>query len=437
MKKSLLILLVMFLGTSLFATNYTILVAPKKTDAYKNAKKMKDGKTIFAKNKLFKALNKATELLRQNKADTVNIKIAKGEYFGKMKGGSWGLSEIKNPMATLRILGGYDANFTKRAPFDNLTILVGTSYILSFEGRKPQLKELYVSGLVMDVYRGNKYDAKSNCLLKGESKTSPILHFSYWELQKLVIADNIFLNSAHQASAPLIRPANKNTTLIVRNNFMVNNVYAWKADAANYRYKLNNYIFKNNSFILNWPYNPDPSTGTAGTLEVNSKSRLNNVEISNNIFAYNVGGAINPLYQENRMPKMTIKNNLFFNNGTLFSVKSADTAAVIYKAGTSYITMSMEDIEDDFEWNVGGNVSFDPQLKIAIPGLKAADSSKVKAINNDRNALRGMLGLNKKGRNVKISNYAPKHDLNVNSYFPTNPKAKKYGVQKSLVEQFK
>ena len=183
--------------------------------------------------------------------------------------------------------------------------------------------------------------------------------------------------------------------------------------------------------------NPDPTTGTAGTLEVNSKSRLNNVEISNNIFAYNVGGAINPLYQENRMPKMTIKNNLFFNNGTLFSVKSADTAAVIFKSAPSYITMTMEDIEDDFEWSVEGNVSFDPQIKIAIPGLKAADSSKVKAINSDRNALRGMLGLNKKGRSVKISNYAPKHDININSYFPTNSKAKKYGVQKSLVEQFK
>ena len=53
MKKSLLILVVMFFSVSLFATNYTILVAPKKTDAYKNAKKMKDGKTIFAKNKIF------------------------------------------------------------------------------------------------------------------------------------------------------------------------------------------------------------------------------------------------------------------------------------------------------------------------------------------------------------------------------------------------
>ncbi len=434
--KTIILALSFLFAFSAFAKDYTILVAPKKTEAYKNGKKLKNGDNIFFKNKLFKALRKAAEILATNKGDTVNIKIAAGEYYGKTKSGTWGFPEIKSPKGTLRILGGYDANFKKRAPFDTPTVLVGASYILTFQGRKPALKELYISGLVMDVYRGNKYDAKTNCLLKGTSITKPIMHFNYWELKKLVIADNVFLNSAHQASAPLIRPVDKDVTVEIRNNFMVNNVYAWKADAANYKNKLNKYIFKNNSFILNWPYNPDPTTGTAGTLEVASKSRLNNVEISNNIFAFNVGGAINPLWQESRMPKMTIKNNLFFNNGTLFSVKSADTAAVIIKGAPSYTTLTMEEIEDDFEWDVENNVSFDPQIEIKIPGLKAADSSKVKAINSDRNALRGMLGLNKKGRNVKISNYAPKHDIDIKSYFPKNKKAQKYGVQKSLVEQF-
>ena len=337
--KTMVLALSFLFAISALAKDYTILVAPKKTEAYKNGKKLKNGDNIFFKNKLFKAMRKAAEILSTNKGDTVNIKISAGEYFGKTKSGTWGFPEIKSPKGTLRILGGYDNNFKKRAPFDTPTILVGASYILTFEGRKPALKELYISGLVMDVYRGNKYDAKSNCLLKGTSTTLPILHFSYWELKKLVIADNTFLNSAQQASAPLIRPVDKDVTVEVRNNFMVNNVYAWKADAANYRYKLNKYIFKNNSFILNWPYNPDPTTGTAGTLEVSSKSRLNNVIITDNIFAYNVGGAINPLWQESRMPKMTIKNNLFYNNGTLFSVKSADTAAVIIKAGQSYTTV--------------------------------------------------------------------------------------------------
>ena len=65
-------LVLSFLFTiSLFAKNYTILVAPKKSEAYKNGKKMKNGDTVLLKNKLFKAMRKAAEILVANKGDTV------------------------------------------------------------------------------------------------------------------------------------------------------------------------------------------------------------------------------------------------------------------------------------------------------------------------------------------------------------------------------
>ena len=66
-----------------------------------------------------------------------------------------------------------------------------------------------------------------------------------------------------------------------------------------------------------------------------------------------------------------------------------------------------------------------------------ANSGDVSALDTPTNDIRGMLGMNKKGGKVKISNYAPRMGLNLKTLpFPTVAKAKKYGVDPKLVEQF-
>lgn len=428
---------------SLFATDYTILVAEKRSKAYNSAKKLaaKSQQTYY-KNKVFKAFKQAHKILSQGKNDTVNIKIAAGKYFGKAKSGYFGFKEVKNAKGSLRILGGYGADFKKRAPFFRYTKFVvptdRSNNVIKFEGKKHKLKELVISGIVFDVANGNKYDKDINALKKGSSCTFPILNVGYLETNRLEISDNTFMNSAHMAAAPLIRPASPKALVVVKNNFFVNNVYTWKADAAGFRNKLGHYMFINNSFLFNWPYNPDPTSGTVASLEVASKSRLKKVSILNNIFAYNVGGAIMPMYDEDYMPEMAIKGNVFYANGTLFSAKKKGEYALVGKFNKSatYLGYKPEEIEDEFDWDVAGNGVVNPQVSLKMAKLQSASSYVVTAKKTDMNALRGMLGLNKQGGSVKISNYAPKMQLDIKNYFSKNKKLSKIGVRKKLVKQY-
>lgn len=436
-------LLVAFLMTlSLFGKDYSILVASKKSDAFKNAKKMANGETVLKKKKIFKAINAAVEILNKGKKDTVTIKIAHGTYKGKAKMGHWEIEDIKNLKGTLRILGGYDDQFKTRAPFDTPSQLIVSENrnlpVFQMKGKKNALRELMFSGFVIDAGPGNKYDSKTNSLLKGSSCTHNIVNFGYLKTFKLQISDNVMMNGAHMAAAPLIRPASPKAIVVVKNNFFVNNVYAWKIDAANFKNKLGKYIVSYNSFIMNWPYNPDPTSGTVAALEVNSKSRLDKVMIYNNIFAYNVGGAIMPLYKEKRMPKMSIKSNIFYGNASLFTVKSYKAGALIgkFNGAATYTNYGTDDMEDDFDWDIDGNIGGNPKILIEIPKLQAANSASVTAKKTNMNELRGMLGLNKKGRNVKIKNFAPRMKLNIKSFFHQEKNAAKLGVRRDKVKQF-
>jgi hypothetical protein len=439
--KKIIILLLTLIATVAFSKDYTLLVATKGSDAFKNAQKMANDDTIFAHKKIFKALSQATEILNKGQADTVNIKIANGKYEGKGKAGHWEIEDIKNIKGTLRVLGGYDNAFKKRAPFDTTTQLVVSETrnqpVFQLKGKKNQLREFMFSGFVIDVSPGNKYDSKTNSLLKKSSCTHNILNFGYLETFKLTISDNVLMNGAHMAAAPLIRPAGPTAFVIVKNNFIVNNIFAWKADAAAFKNKLKKYVFRNNSFILNWPYNPDPTSGTVATLEIADKNRLEEVEIIANIFAFNVGGAIMPLYKEKRMPKLNISYNIFAGNASLFSEKSYDVALIgKFNGAATYSSYTLEDMEDDFSWKIEKNISGNVKIDVEIADLKAGNSNSVKAKNTNMNSLRGVLGLNKQGGKVKISNFAPKLKLDIESFFSKEKNIKKLGVSRDLVEQF-
>ncbi|MFC1673579.1 hypothetical protein ACFL12_05425 [Pseudomonadota bacterium] len=361
------------------AEDMTILVGQKKSAAYDSAKSMANGADILAAKSLAKAFTKAGEHLKTCGVCTVDIKVAAGDFYGKGKTGHWMFPDVIAPDARLRILGGYDDSFSARAPFKNQTRLITADVrgrpVLQFEGRKHALKELYLSGLTFDVAPGNAYDAQNNSLRKDSSSSFSVLAFGYLTTDKLVIADNTFLNAANGVAQPLMRAMSGNAQVVVRNNFVMNNIMAWKVASASYRNLLRSYTLANNSFILNWPYNPDPTTSNPGALEIGDKYSSAQVTITKNLFAYNAGGGIHAQWDDVKGPPMAITDNLFWGNGSLFNSADPDAAAVLGKFNGSprYVLLTSDDAED-FDWDVENNVSFDPGLHVQVKPFQAAGS---------------------------------------------------------------
>jgi len=426
-----------------WSADLTVLVGPKGSPAYDAAKAAADGSNTVAQRKIHKAFNAAAKHLQSCGACTVTIKVAGGTYKGKGRTGQWSFPEVKAPQATLRILGGYDAAFKSRAPFSQPSLLMASENrsapLLTFEGRNHALHELYLSGFVFDVAPGNKYDAKTNSLKRAGSCTFEILRFGYLSTDRLVVADNVFMNAAQRGTEPLIRSPSPDTQVIVRNNFIMNNTLAWIVKSANGRHKPAKYIVSGNSFIMNWPYNPDPNTAQPAALEIGNKYTAGEVVIEENIFAHNIGGAIMPGYDDTQGPKISIKRNLFFGNGVLFGPTATDTGAVVgkFNKAATHSLYSAEDVEDDFEWEVADNVSFDPKVPIALVDPGVVDSDAIKAKKTVLNDVRRLFGQNVDGGKVDIKNFAPRLGLELGQLpFPAEPKAVKYGVRADRVEQF-
>jgi len=361
------------LGTSgqAQAQDIDILVGAKGGDAFRNARKMADKKTIFAARGFSKAFRTAHEHLLTCGACTVTIKAAGGVYEGKGGSGVWIFPDIQAPEARLAILGGWDDDFEGRAPFDNQTILQSpeerTIALLTFEGKKHALQSLTLSGLTFDGGPSNSYDAETNSLLKAESPSAPLLSLGYLTVERLVIADNLFLNAANSAAQPKVRAMSDTAEVILRNNIIMGNVLAWRVDSARFRHIPARYVIERNSFLMNWPYNPDPTTSNPGALEVGGKYAAGSVEIVGNLFAHNHGGAIHLTEDDDKGPPTTIAGNLFWRNGGLFDVEDEGGAAVVGKflRAASHRTLDFIDIED-FDWNAEENDSFDPELRLQI-----------------------------------------------------------------------
>ena len=442
-----------------------ILVANQDTPAAKAAAAKADGKTIFAETKLFKAIDKAVEVITAKKhcpvpkkqglpvpACTltpnerylvVNIKVAGGEYTGKGGKGGFSVPEIIEPDTTLRILGGYDDAFARRAPFSNPTTIPAGGTVFALEGKNHSLKEFYLSGFVMDIGGGNQYDAKTNSLLKGTSAGVQAVTIGYLETGRLVYADNVFLNSAHKAAAPLIRAANENAEVIIRNNFIMNNVLAWEADSARAKIIPATYTFEGNTIVLNWPYNPDPTTGNPAALQLAGKYAAKKFVIKKNLFAHNPGGAIYwTAPKEKDGPETEIVENLFFNNGSLFGENTPDAAVMVTKFGgfknreVPWNVISLG-VLGDYAWKIEKNVALDPKVPIVMVKPGFANSASVSAQNTVLNDVRGLLGMNKQGNKMKIANFAPRMGIDPkNLPFPAEEKAKPYGANPERVEQF-
>lgn len=446
-----------------FGKDLTVLLANKDTPAAASADKLAVEGSVFVEKKIFRALDKVGELLaacpdvdrpRVKNMDpaaltvpaaelcTITLKIAAGAYMAKGdRPGQVQLDVGYKPNSRVLILGGYADDFKTRAPFTTPTIMPGP---LAVEGQDHAIGELYISGLVIDMGDTNSYDGKSNSLLKGSSSSTSALTFGFLNTNKLTIADNVLMNASRFAASPLIRAKTKEAQVIVRNNFIMNNIQAWQADSGGWKNRPALYLFEGNSFLLNWPYNPDPTTGSAAAVEMKNKDFTGKVVIKDNLFAYNPGGALNTwAVSEKNSPPTEIKNNLFFNNGTLFQETAPGAAAMVVKFGGfkskefPWNVISMELLESDYGWSSSGNQALDPELALTMVKPGFASSAGVKAENTQINDIRGLLGMNKQGGKTVISNFAPRMGFDAATLpFPKNAKAAAFGVRADRVEQF-
>lgn len=419
-----------------FAETFTIYVAARDSDAHKAAEKLVDDKTTFWFAKMGKAIPKAVELINGT-ANEVRIHMAQGQETGL-----FGMSGVDGSKGKLFILGGWCPDWKTRDPFQCPTEIIASDgrpdAFFNFGGNKTLFGELVLSGFIFDAAPSNKYDAKTNSLLKGTSRTIPLLSLKQVVVQHLVISDNVFLNGAQRAFEVYHSPMSNETVVDVQNNFFLNNIIPLKFSPAGYKgFKTKAINFKNNSVILNWPFNPDPTSSDVGALTLWHKDCCTELNIESNLFAYNPGGAMQHDWPEARMPKLRINNNLFYMNATLFGNDKPEAGFFAGKFGPnpSYIVVNVSPgLVDDYGYEMKGNVVMDPKVPVALVDLQAADSSSVTAKKTVMNDIRGMFGINKEGGTVAIKNYAPRMGLDLkNLPFPAEEKAKQYGVQTSLV----
>ncbi len=414
---------------------YVVYVAPRDSPASAVAKSKADGATVFAERRLHRALTKAAELL-QSGPHTVNVLVAPGAYPGKIRAGVWVLPPINNPQGSLRLIGGFNDDFTGRQPFRRLSRLVtveGRDGALLQISRKSALKQLVISGFVFDAAPSNKYDAKTNSLLKAQSRSYPLISFSQLKTSHLVVDSNIFLNGAHGAFDPYIAPLSPDTVVDISNNFFMNNIKTMTPAATAARGLIVKQIhLLHNSFLLSWPFNPDPTSSNVSAIELYHKDGCQQLTIESNIFAFNPGGAMQHDWPEDRMPALAIRNNLFYMNSALFKDGNAENGVFAGKFGTNpkYLLLDIETVEDDLDYDVEGNVSLDPKITIAMADLKAADSYSVERKDTVMNDIRRLFGLNQDGGTVAIANFAPALVFSTHALpLPAEQQAKAFGVQ--------
>lgn len=229
-------------------------------------------------------------------------------------------------------------------------------------------------------------------------------------------------------------PVSANTVVDITNNFFINTIKTIQIGAG-IGYK-NNTVkevnLRHNTFLLNWPYNPDTTSSNVSAVTLYHKDGAKQLNIEDNIFAYNPGGAMQHDWVDSRMPGIALRRNLFFMNAALFAKGEADSGVFVGKFGTNakYLILGLGTIGDDFNYKVENNVAFDPKIPIALLPLQSANSASVDRQNTVMNDVRRLFGQNQDGGTVKIANYAPAMSFDVKTLpLPVEEKAKPYGVQ--------
>ena len=413
-----------------------VFVAPRGTPAHARAEELANGQTGFAERALWRGLEKAAELLNGGAAE-VRVVIAAGDYTGRFDEGVWRVPAIDNPNGTLHISGGWNDQFNGRQPFGLPVRLVTTrgrdGAILQFD-EGTALREVVVSGLLIDGAPSNAYDVRTNSLKKGESRHTPLVSFGRLTSEKLVIADNVFMNGDNRSVRLTWGPASPDAEVHVLNNFFLNNV-------ANFETKIygrrisdvgRRLVFRNNSFLMNWPYNPDPASSNVSAVELHNAESFRELVFERNLFAYNPGGALQHDAPVDRMPELALRENLFYLNGALWGDAEPGGAVVAGKFGLNpiYRVLDLGSVEDDLDGDIRGNGAFDPEVPVIMQPFQGVDSGSIQAQPTVVNEVRRLFGLNTDGGTVAIQNFAPPLSFDVRLVpVPRSEEARAYGVQ--------
>lgn len=399
--------------------DYNIYVAEKASPAYEIATSKADGKLNHAERSMQKALNTAATLAAGGHA--ITIMVAGGEYGGAIGSGTLNIPKVSSPQGRIYLLGGWNSDFTTRNPFQHLSRIItqpGRGGAILEVGQKSLLAELVISGFVLDARPSNRYDGSSN-LTKTGTSTYRLISLGYLKTNSLIIADNVFVNAPQVVLEPYISPLSNNASVEISNNFFINNVIPiQELSGVPVGDTLSTIKLLHNSFILSWPYNPDPTSSNVGAVGLYHKGGVKQVVIEGNMFAYNVGGAFQHDWPETRMPKISFRDNLFYQNAALFDKSAPGDGVIVGKFGTNprYAVLDIEMLEDEMSYAASGNVTTDP-------GINITQALTVEIDEEDSYA------------DHYIEGYAPPMDVDVNLLPFAQGEAERYGVSVNRIWQ--
>ncbi|MGB3541363.1 hypothetical protein [Rubrivirga sp.] len=442
MKTFLLLLLALASTSAAVAQDtFNILVAPRGTTAFSNAEAQADGSTVFAESALWRGLNRAASLLNEGGDREVRVLIASGDYGGELgSGGTQRVPQVENPRGSLKVFGGMNDDFSDRDPFSRF-VSVPTQEdrggaLFQIAGNS-EFREIVISGLVLDAAPSNDYDSRSGSLLKGSSRTFPILAWAQVEAERVVVADNIIVNGPMGGFQIGSSPPEDNTgEVIVENNYFVNNLLALRTRTfgANAFRAYALLTVRNNTFALNFPFNADPTSSNVSAVEWHNDNSFKRLVFENNIFAHNPGGAFQSDWEQEDLPEIEIRDNLFYSNGAVFGQSGPEDVVVAGKFGTNpeYILLDLDGARDNLRATVSGNVSFDPDLRLALVADQRVDPSFIKAQVDEIDDPRELFGFST--GTVAVGVFAPEMLLDTRVVpIARNPDAQAYGVQRDDV----
>ncbi|MBL8900794.1 MAG: hypothetical protein JNM84_24395, partial [Planctomycetes bacterium] len=265
-----------------------------------------------------------------------SIHVAEGEYHGKLKIGRW---KIEIPYIAL--YGGYDAQFTERAPWAHPTRLLcpadfkGTRGGLTLEGDGDHTGAI-IDGFIFDKRLNNNYDPEKN-LVDTMTDHSPQLSLNRPEC---VVRNCVFVNGGEDG----IIVANGQ---VVENNILMNNV--GRAISVRSGHTTAPIVLRNNTILFCWEragrFGKGMGFGGEG-LSIESQVRAT---IDGNIIQFADNNAI----RFNADPKdVRLTNNVFAQN----------LWAIIYRT---------ENIIDDATFRMLGDFGFAASNgnQILMPGI--------------------------------------------------------------------
>ncbi len=374
---------------------------------------------------------RAARAMEGDPAARVELRLAAGEYTGDLGSGAYAIPRLVAPRGALVVSGGWDETFSRRDPFHHPSTVLATperSAPLWTFARGSRVGQLIVDGLVWDSGPSNRYDRRSNSLLPGSSCTFPFVKFNYLETDRLAFLNCVFLNSAARVMEPLVRAMTPRAVIEFRNSIFLNDRIPLKLDSARFRNRPARIVVDRCSFLLDWPYDPDPGTGNRGALELGPADAAREIRITRNLFWADIGGAIQAAH--GRLPDLVISGNDFVGNGLLHGRTEPDAGAMIVAVGGRMQDIPVEMIEEvPAVVEAEGNVSVAPGIPLTVGSPTVVDSSRVRAEGGWENAVRRILGMNLQGGRVAIHDFAPRKAYDPrHPPVPTVPAAARYGA---------